>query len=622
MSGHYYLGDRPDQSGSPGRKILIGICLAVLLAAAVIFGVLYVNNAKLSSVLPAFQESLDSREYSKALDMYREIQIAVLSEDPEKASSDSMEKQVMTSMEDLVFSRVYEIELAIRQDRYTPGADDRAFLEQMGELTGARLARWLESLCSEYLLGSIEKPTLEYIFDQVGSYSNVASTAEPLRKEIDTIEKSKGDVQTAESYFSTQSYVLAVEKFEDIISHTTGFVSEYSKARLQECEKVMYDPIMKECDEHLANFRYYTAEDILSDMARIFPDDQKVQAKLLEATSNTSQVVDFTGRVEMVCVKPLIVDTDLAFSSSSVGYTDRVMLTVNEFKAILEQLYDNNYILIDIRLMIDQTNQSAVIQQPLRLPEGKKPIVIVLENYNYSAYQNGFGLCSRLVKNDQNQICGEYKNADGQTVVSRDAEAIGILDAFVEQHPDFSFDGAKGIVSFSGYETVMGYITNADQIDDRNAALTALGLATTNPSDEQILQNQSNVKSMMERLKETGWTLASSTYGFINANSCDLETITNDTNKWLTQVGVLTGSVQVLVYPNGDFIKGSDPRCVFLKDNGFRIFCGVGPTAYYAFGDNYLYLDRAMLNGETLRTVDYSRFFDVSLVYDSARTVR
>lgn len=621
MPGDYYFGDRPDQSNSLIRKIMIGVCLTVLLSAAVIFGVLYGNSKQLNSVLPAFEASIDSNEYDKALSMYRDIQAQALSEDPDQEASGSQKRIVMQAMEDIVYSRVDSIEASLRADRYVPSADDRAFLEQMGELTGSRLTIWLESLCREYLLGTIEKPTLEYIFDQIGSYTNVTAAAEPLQNEIDTIEKYRGDVQTAEQFFAEQAYVETVEKYEEIIKATTGFVNEYAQSRLQECEKVMYDPIMKECDQLLETFQYYTAEDILSDMARIFPDDQKVQAKLLEATSNTSQVVDYTGSIEMICMKPLIADTKLAFSSANVGSTDSLMLTVNEFKAILEELYANNYILIDVHSMTDQTNLTSVLQQTLQLPEEKKPIVIVLENVNYSAYQSGKGICGRLLQNDQGQICGEYKNAAGQTVVSRDCEAIGILDAFVEQHPDFSFDGAKGIVSLTGYETVMGYVTNSDQVDDRNNALTAVGLPTISPSATEIIQNQNTVKAIISRLKETGWTIASSTYGFINANSSDLETITNDTDKWLTQVGSLTGAVDILIYPNGDFIKGSDPRCVYLKDKGFRIFCGVGPTPYYAFGDNYLYLDRAMLTGDTLRNADYSRLFDLSSCYDSARTI-
>ena len=89
MAGHYYLGDRPDQSDSLFRKILIGVCLAVLICAAVVFFILYSSNAKISRILPAFESALDSREYEKALTMYRGIQAQVLEEDPDKAASDT-----------------------------------------------------------------------------------------------------------------------------------------------------------------------------------------------------------------------------------------------------------------------------------------------------------------------------------------------------------------------------------------------------------------------------------------------------------------------------------------------------------------------------------------------------
>lgn len=620
MPGEYYFGERPDESGSLFRKILIWICAAALVAAAVVFGWLYIYNRQLSSVLPSFENALENHEYTKALGMYRNVQAKVLGKDPDDTKTDSQEEEVLAEMESIVYARVDSIEASIRSDRYSPAADDRAFLEQMGELSGARLSLWLESLCGEFLLGTIEKPTLEFIFEQVGDYSNIVSSAAPLKKEIDSIEIYRGDVQTAEQYFASKSYIEAVDKYEDIISHTTGFVNEYASKRLGDCEKEMYDPIMAECDELLQTYQYYTAENILSDLARIFPDDQKVQAKLLEATSNTSIVVNYTDKVEVLCVKPLIADASLAFSAANNGSTDSLMLTATEFKAILEQLYSNNYILVDIHNMADLSSDTALSQLAFKIPEGKKPLVIIVENLNYSAYQNGMGINRKLVLNDQNQVCSEYLSASGQTVTSRDAEAIGILDSFVDLHPDFSFNGAKGIITFTGYETVMGYITDADQADDRNAALTAVGAANISPTAEEIANNRETVTAIMKRLKETGWFLASSTYGFINANDCDINTIQNDTNKWLDQVSSLTGKTDILVYPNGNFIKGSDPRAVFLKDSGFRIFFGVGPTPYYTFGDNYLYLDRTMLNGDTLRTLSFDGAFDPAKVYDAKRT--
>lgn len=621
MPREYYFGNRPDQSGSLSRKILMFVYLGAMIAAVIIFAWISLYNNQVASRLSTFQSAIDAAEYESALETYRDIQAEILTKDPNDLQGLEREKTVLQEMEQIVFSRCDGILNRIRQEKYSPNADDRAFLEQMGELTGARLTVWLNQICEEFLLGTIEKPTITFVLNQVSDYQNVAAAAKPLVNELDLIEKSRGDILDAEDYFESKSYILAAEIYEDLISRTKGFVNEYARRRLQSCEKEMYEPIMEECDHLLKTFRYYTAEEILSDMARIFPDDQKVQAKLLEATSNTSLVVEYKGSVEVLCVKPLIVDPVQAFSGDQAIKADSIKLTAGEFQKILEQLYEKDFILVDVRSMTDRTNLFSVEQQSLRLPEGKKPVVIVLEDVNYSAYLKGMGTCSRLVIDENGNVAGEYQNASGQTIVSRGAEAIGILDSFVELHPDFSFDGAKGIISFSGYETTMGYITDKDQIDDRNTALAANGFAQVSLSTEEIRQNQETVSMIVDVLEDTGWIFGSSTYGFINANSCEMDVIQTDTEKWMSQIGTLLGDVEILVYPNGDFIKGSDPRCVYLKESGFRIFFGVGPSPYYTFGSNYLYLDRIMLNGATLRNTDLSRLFSLSYVYESQRPV-
>ncbi|NLT11115.1 MAG: hypothetical protein GXY06_01700 [Clostridiaceae bacterium] len=621
MNGYFGIDPKLERGSSKLRLSIVIIGVAILLVFAIGIGIIHVSNNRLSRVLTDFTQALEDREYSKALRIYREIHESIVRVNPDRQQSVQLEKQVLSDIESVVQQRVTRIMTQIRYERYVPSADDRAFLEGLEELTGARLSTWLDDLAREYLLGSIEKPTIVFIFDQISDYSNVSATTGQLKNELSAIELFRGDVQLAENYFSQKNYIEAAKQYEYILSMADGYVMNFSEARLATLKEEMYDPIMKQTEQLIENFNYYTAEEILSEMIRIFPDDARVQNKLLEATSNTSLLEPYVGSVEVICVKPLIADEEVAFSSSVSSSVDAYNLTRDEFSSILESLYDKNYVLVNPEDMVDLTNPIVLQDRALYVPQGKKPLVIILENFNYSAYQMGQGFCSRLVINDQNQVSGEFVNISGQTVISRTAEAIGILDAFVEEHPDFSYNGQKGIISFSGYESVFGYIIHEDQIDDRNNALTAVGQPTISLSNQEILDNQNKVINIISRLNTTGWVFASSTYGYINANSCEQETIENDTQKWINQISPIVGPVNILVYPNGDFIKGSDPRCVYLKNNGFRIFFGVGPTPYYIYGDNYLYFDRAVLNGDTIRNVDYSRLFDAKTVYDENRKI-
>lgn len=608
-----------DKPRSLGMWVLIG--LSILSLIVMLSLIIYVgkDSRRLAGVMPEFEEALEKKDYAKALSMYRKMNDIIINRDPGDDSDFTGEYEILTQMEARVNERVTRIEEKIRNERYIPTTDDIAFLEGLSELTGARMTVWLTDLCKEFLLGTIEKPTLIFIFEQLENLTNLQAATRPLRTEIDEIELSRGDVQSAETLFANQEYIEAVEYYEYVQEHSTGFVQDFVKGRLENCKSEMYRPMMEKAEHMLANFQFYSAEELLSDLARIFPEDQIIQSNLYVATSNTSPVTNYQGVVEVVCVKPLIVDTKVAFETNYVASTDSYYLTTSEFRAILESLYEKNYCLIDPSSMADLENPTFLNIRDVVIPEGKKPLVIVLEDLSYTANLSSLGVCQRLVLNDLGQVCGEYVSASGQVVVSRPSEAIGILDAFIEEHPDFSYNGVKGVISLTGYQSVFGYITDRDQVDDRNAALVAAGLPEISPSDSDIEANKATVISIMDKLKESGWILASSTYGYINANHCELDTIQSDTEKWLSQVGSLTGPVNMLVYPNGDFIRGSDPRCVYLKEQGFRIFFGVGPSAYNTYGDNYLYFDRCMLNGDTLRNVDFSRLFDVKEVYDANR---
>ena len=604
---------------SMGMWIMIGLGIASLIAMFALMVFVTKDSKRLAGVMPDFNEALDKHDYAKALSLYRDMNDAIINRDPSDDRDFSDEYEIVTQMEARVNDRVIQIEEKIRNDRYTPTNDDIAFLEGLSELTGARMTNWLTGLCEEFLLGTIEKPTLMFIFDKLEGLSNLSAAARPLRAEIDQIELSRGDVQSAESLFANEEYIEAVKYYEYVISSSEGFVNEFANKRLEDCKKEMYQPMMMKADKMMANFQYYSAETLLSDLARIFPEDQVIQSNLFMATSNTSPVVPYTGSVEVVCVKPLIADTTVAFEKNYSSSTDAYYITVNEFKAILQSLYDKGYCLVDPTSMADLSNTGFINAKDVVVPEGKKPLVIILEDFSYTAAREKIGMCRRLVLNDVGQVCGEYISASGQTVVSRNSEAIGILDAFVEEHPDFSYNGVKGVISLTGYQSIFGYVTDMDQVDDRNAALDSAGLSSIDPTDKEIETNRATAMSISEKLKESGWIMASSTYGFINANHCEIDTIRNDTEKWLTQVGSITGPVSILVYPNGDFIRGSDPRCVYLKDKGFRLFFGAGPSPYYTYGDNYLYFDRCMLTGDTLRNVDYSRLFKKEDVYDGSR---
>ena len=459
-----------------------------------------------------------------------------------------------------------------------------------------------------------------YFFEQLQPVGNFAATANPLLRELDYIETATGDVQTAEASFNEGDYVAAVKKYKVVDEGYDGFVGDYCDKRIADIKETMYDPMMAEGEHMLQTYKFYSAERLFSDLAVIFPEDEMIKSNLLNATSHTTEVKEYRGPVEMICVRSLIADTDVAFAgryhSSNLG----LYLTTYEFEKILESLYEKGYVLVDPEDMIEGSDPTFILERNLKVPTGKKPLVVVIENLQYSASAYNCGTCRRLVLNDENQVCGEYVNADGETVVSRTAEAIGILDAFVEKNPDFTYDGAKGVISVSGYEACFGYVVAAGEIEARNMALSAANLPQIDVTNDDIDYSREKVTEIVNVLADNGWKFASCTYSYIeDCRNTEKAVLKEDTEKWLDQIGSLFGDVHMLVYPNGNYIFGTDDRAVYYKNQGFRIFIGSAPKPYHIYGDNYLYLDRSMMSYNTLNRKSYEELFDYTKVVDPVR---
>ena len=64
--------------------------------------------------------------------------------------------------------------------------------------------------------------------------------------------------------------------------------------------------------------------------------------------------------------------------------------TTDEFQRILEQLYLNNYVLVDFDSFVsgnsDLEGNTSFFSVPIKLPEGKKPVMITETMVNYYAY--------------------------------------------------------------------------------------------------------------------------------------------------------------------------------------------------------------------------------------------
>jgi hypothetical protein len=152
-----------------------------------------------------------------------------------------------------------------------------------------------------------------------------------------------------------------------------------------------------------ADYDYKAAADLIDtfrgDISR-YPQLSAMRDEYLAAEANMITWSDLS-QIKTLSFHTLIADPARAFTNAAYGASyNKNFITIAEFKEILRQLYDNNYILVSLddicyapQTSGEPTDAVCSIKQ-LRLPLGKKPLLLVQTNANYYTYMvdgNGDG---------------------------------------------------------------------------------------------------------------------------------------------------------------------------------------------------------------------------------------
>ena len=378
-----------------------------------------------------------------------------------------------------------------------------------------------------------------------------------------------------------------------------------------------------------AGYDYDAATAVLTE----FGPDWQQQPELKEANdrylaekAKTVRWAD-TTQITHIFFHSLIVDTDRAFDGEYTenGY-NQYMATVSEFRAILEELYRRGYVLVRIHDIAtpktDESGNTVYEQGDIFLPPGKTPIIISQDDVNYYEYMvdgdedrvpdaKGDGFANKLVIGSDGFPTCEYITADGQTVYG-EYDLVPILEAFVQEHPDFSYRGARGILALTGYEGVFGYRTHPEWED-------ILG-------SDAYMQEIRDAQELTKCLKEHGWEIASHSYAHFGYGNHDSAEVASDVQKWENQVQPVVGDTDIFIYPYGSDIAGvekySGAKFDALYEAGYRFFCNVDSTRYWVqIHDNYVRQGRRNIDGYRMwwdpELLD--DLFDVEEIFDPAR---
>ncbi len=288
----------------------------------------------------------------------------------------------------------------------------------------------------------------------------------------------------------------------------------------------------------------------------------------------------------------LVVDKERTFD-------DEWSTTIEDFEEMLQDMYDQGYVMVSIHDLYevtkDEDGNEKWVPADILLPEGKKAFVLSLDDVNYYHAHEDYGYASKLVLDENGDVMSEYIDAEGNVLIGA-YDCVPLVDQFIKAHPDASYKGAKGIISVTGYNGILGYRTDATY-DLSNVYCDEEQQAWIEAHPEFDLETeQMEAKEVAEALKENGWEFASHTWGHVRVGDRSLEGIQTDTEKWKANVEPLVGETDIITFAHGQDIQETagaytenNEKYQYYREQGYRIFCNINTLQTETYlGDDYL----------------------------------
>lgn len=413
----------------------------------------------------------------------------------------------------------------------------------------------------------------------------------------------------AESFYEVKEYQQAIDLFSLVQPNDLTYY-EQALQYIDECIVLLKEMIINESNTLAKQGFYLNAANYLSTYQLYFKDDHDITSLIAYYNMLQPELVTYDGPVYHVFFHSLIVYPELAYDGDyeDKGYY-QYMTTVLEFQRMLKAFYSNDFVLIDINLLINVTKEGQtyeINQSQLILPKGKKPLIISIDDVSYYNYMIGDGFAEKLIFDANNEIANLIQTPDKDFISSRTSDVIPILDDFVKLHPDFSFNGAKGIIALTGYEGIFGYETHLTESSNYE-------------------QEFNDAKAIADKLLETGWLFANHSYthnDYFRDLSATMENLTYDTNKWELQVEPIIGETHIYISPFGYIFPEDDERYKYItEEKEYYIYCPVGGSGTIYYHDHSFVMYRINLDGKTLKVNSHLTvpFFIADDIIDARR---
>lgn len=309
---------------------------------------------------------------------------------------------------------------------------------------------------------------------------------------------------------------------------------------------------------------------------------------LLAIEKTYANDVVYKGLIYNVFFHPLIAYPNLAFTRTNkhLSYMNDWFVTVGEFNKIIMALYQRGYILVSPKDLFeehkDAKGQLVITRKTLVLPEGKKPLILSLDDYNFYRTMKTYGTIHRFWVNDQGKLVTVTQHPNEPTIIRDDQEVPPLLEKFIATHPDFSFNKARGIIALTGYNGIFGYNTQEIHSNDYPSQL-------------------SEAKKVVDKLRAMGWEFATHSYYHHSIKTFTGPAFKAAEKRWFDEVGSIVGPTPYYIFPYGEPWNENAARMEYLKSEGFKYFFTVAENRTIMM-PGAVVMGRFAMDGRSLRS--------------------
>lgn len=487
----------------------------------------------------------------------------------------------------------------------------------------------MKSVYSQYVSGTATYERLAALLKSFMLIDAARTSASQMLDLADAVREGKAAVEKFNSYVAAGKYMAASREAAKLAASDSA-ARTAAKAVIETRADDFKAGVTAAVTEYMVRYQIQDGKKYLEGMrglgidSHIDSEGERLE-KYRVSQEDDLEKVTISTTLENIYTHCMIAFPEINFASDKTyRKCGDDCLTYHEFMYLLNSLYEKGYILIDANLLYDEETGKAV--KSLMLPKGKKPLILTFDDVTYDSRKQGNGMVDKLIVDDDGYVCTYTKMSDGTEVISYSNEHFPVINAFVREHPDFTFHGARGTLFFTGFDGILGYRTQSEPLTEAEAAL---GL----DRNAEIAA----AKKVIAAMKEEGWTFGSHSYNHRHMTRMSAAEFKKDTDMWREEVGSIVGETKLFCWPYGDHTdskynsnlrKGELHK--YLYDNGFRVFFGCGSARYVASEPDGLgiFTDRKGMTGNVLYYIemeykaylrDYLYLIDPDKMWDPLR---